>query len=260
MKKKLTLLFSLAGIICLSSFAQDKVLSAQISPGYTYASVSDPINQPSNAGAADPDDRCYSCDGFTQKVSNETASALRLGIDFPLGDHLFFGTGLWIVNKGIHISNRDGGYYGESRYRATYLTLPLLFRYKTNELTDNLSLLFSAGAMIETKGSERLVGGDGAHYWNLSNNRSDLDPTRGQNGNGRNMALFSPFDFGIHFGASALYQLLDNLGITAGFSYSRSFVNMINPNLLFQDGTKVSDSVTITNAVMTLNLGVRYTL
>lgn len=243
---------------CISlstALSQDKILNIQISPGYTYASVVDEDSRPSGD--------CFTCDGHTQKVSNETAAALRLGLDLGLSDNFYFGTGLWFVNKGIHISNTDGGYYGESKYRITYLSIPALLRFKTNEIADNLSLLISGGALFELKAGEALNGGDGAHYWNLAKNRSDQDPNRGVNGNGKSMPLFSSYDFGIHFAASALYKLTDKLELNAGFSFTRNFNNMINPNLKFKspyDDTYVSDGISIKNAIFSIDLGIRYNL
>lgn len=234
-----------------SLYAQpDLALQINVSPGANYASVVDNDTRSSALSIA--------ADGATVRERVEGASSLRILVDINSQEKMMLSAGLGIMNRQFMIRNTDGFYTGVSLYKTSYLQIPVLAKFKTDEIADNISLLFAAGPLMELKLSEDVEGDDNAHYWNLANNRTDLDPIRGDNGNGNAVNLFSAFGLGLHFSASALYEISDQIALNLGFSYQFGLNNMVGSTLLFNNNSKtqVNDDVEWRSRVLALDLGV----
>jgi outer membrane protein W len=203
----------------------------------------------------------YTADGATTRESNTNGIGVGFTLDYMLNDNWGVGTGLWFTTKNLHIRNTDGWYTGASKYNILYTQIPVLVKYRTNELFfKNFNLAFSAGGIFDLKTGEKLDGGDGAHYWNLAKNNAHIDPTRGRNGDNRSMALFSPLNVGLYVSAGAEYKFAQNLIAYAGLSVNTSFLNMVNPALKFNDVnlTRVNSDVRFTTTVVSFDLGIKF--
>ena len=236
----------------LSLCAQAQVLiGVKISPNLNISGVKDNNDAPSSF--------LPSADGFTTNEENVKGIGAGINFDFPINDNFYFGTGAWFTEKKFKVRNTDGGYSGVSQYNTLYMQIPALVKYRTGELfTKKLNLVFGAGPVLDLKTAEQIKGGDGAHYWNLAKNKSYIDPIRGNNGNNKSMALFSPINIGLNFSAGAEYQLIDKIKVFAGFSVNSNFLNMINPALKFDDADKtpVRTDVRFSNTLVSFDLGV----
>jgi hypothetical protein len=226
--------------------------SFRFAPGLNVASVKDPDPTPSGVH--------YVADGLTTKEGNVGGVSLGANLEYFVNENFAFTPGLWFTTKNIFIRNRDGGYSGVSKYNLVYLQVPLIGKYYTQEIIDNLKLVFAFGPTLDFKLSENVNGGDGAHYWNLAKNEFWDDPSRGRNGDNRPQSLFNPFDLGLFFSAGADYALNDKISLYAGLSLNKGLVNMIHPNLKFNDPfrTKVNSSVKIRSNIIALDFGVKF--
>ncbi len=236
-----------AGLLFLNLCAHSQVIIGfKISPGIAAAHVAD---------------RNGSFDGNTQNEGNRKGFGIGASFDFPVQDHFYFSTGLSFTQKNLFIRNSVIGYSGVSNYNLAYMQIPALLKYRTGEVfLDKFNLVFSAGPILDLKLREAVgSGGDGAHYKHMADNNSAADPFRGYNASHRAMPLFAPINLGLYISAGAEYQILDKLGVYAGFSVNPSFLNMINPALKYDNvaQTPVRSDLRITTTIISLDLGVK---
>lgn len=236
-----------AGLLFFTVCTQAQIIIGfKLSPGVAVAHVKD------QSGAFD---------GFTENAGNRKVIGIGASVDFAVQEHWYFGTGLWFTQKNIAIRNSVIGYSGTSNYNLAYMQIPALLKYRTGEVfTDKLNLVFGAGPVLDLKIREAVGdGGDGAHYMNMAKNNSGVDPIRGYNGNNKSMALFAPANLGLYISAGAEYQILDKLGIYAGFSVNPSFLNMINGRLVYANPAKtpVRDDLRIATTIISFDLGIK---
>ena len=223
----------------------------ELSPGWTLLWVDD--SNPSRSGVD------ITADGSTERLENQGSMQARFIIDLAKGQYAW-SSGLWFTQKKMRIQNRDGNYLGSSNYEVWYLQIPALFKKEIKSFSKGLSLSVFVGPSFDFKFVEKLNGPDLAHFWNLSRNRFDLDPSRGRNGNGEAVQLFNPLDISLHLGAGISYVISDGLSLYGGISGSKSFFNMINPRLQFNDAnnTKVRESLSFTSGTFSFDLGLRF--
>jgi hypothetical protein len=248
--------FTILGLLPLISLAQKGSIKVglKFAPAVNIATVKDKDGTPSSIR--------YQADGFTQKQENASGGIIGITLEYGLSDHLGLHTGLWFAMKNYHISNQDGNYYGTSRYNTTYLQIPLVFKYTSNEVIDKLKIYVALGPVIELKMSEKLKGGDGAHYWNMSRNYTWLDGTRGRNADGKEVKLFNPLDISIYFAGGATYEVIDNLDLYLGLVMNKGLLNQVNPKLRFDDAaqTKVNTDISIRSFLVGVEFGLAYKL
>ena len=241
------------------------LLIAVIGYGQDYGKLSFTSKFGPNIGIAHvTNNNTYPPDGITVMEGTSGGSNLSAGIEYAFTPSFSLCTGIWATDKSIFIRNSVQGYSGVSTYDILYMQIPILLKFYTKELFPKFKLYFTGGGTFDLRLDER-VGGDKqdhAHFKNLANNDYYTDPTRGANGNGTPVNLFAPGDITLYLGFGAQYQLFERLALTAGFSYNQGFVNMINPNLLYNnaDRTPVHTNVNITNTVIGLDIGVKYTV
>ncbi len=246
-------------LVCISSttMAQKEntrpEFGIEINPGWTLVGIKDSDSSPSDVD--------FTADGHTEKIANQESISLRMYADFDK-EGFTFSTGLWFSQKKMSLLNIDGSYRGASTYDVAYFQLPVIFKKQIDTSNERVSLRLFAGPSIDFKFSEKLRGPDFAHFWNLSRNRLDLDPTRGRNGNGKAVKLFNPLDVSFHLGAGLNYRLSDDFQLYGGISGSKAFFNMINPKLRFKDPelTKVREELRITSGSLTIDMGVLFRL
>ncbi len=244
----------LLGLPFLVNAQQKILLGFEVSPGVSIISVKDRDTAPSSVRT--------SADGYTYKVKDESMVNVRLYADFLKYDPWVISTGLWFANKKMFIRNTDGGYSGASHYDPWYVQIPFILKRDVITFDKDFSLQAYGGLSADFKMSENVRGGDYAHYWNLAHHRKDLDPKRGRNGNGQPVDLFNPVDLTMHLGVGVQYKIFEDILLFGGLSGSKGFINMINPNLRFDDAnhTRVKETLKITSGTFTVDVGVKYLL
>jgi len=239
--------------VALFSNAQNTVkLGFRLAPSSNIATVNDVDGTPSAVK--------YTADGFTQKEQNVAGAGVSFYIDYYFSEHLAFSSGLWFTPKNFEIRNTDGNYSGVSRYNSSYLQIPILFKYVSGELAPKLKMYVTFGPTIDLRMSEKVVGNDYAHYWNMSRNLTNNDPTRGKNASGKVVKLFNPFDITLFASAGVTYQVMEKLDLYAGIMFNKGFVNLVNPNLRFAEPnqTKVNSDISWKAFLVGVELGVAY--
>ena len=228
----LTLLF----FSCISN--AQVILGAKFGPNVSLTSVKD------NNGFIFP----------AESGGAQNGIGAALTFDLPINDKFYFGTGIGFIQKNITVRNS-----GTSKYKIAYFQVPALLKYRTGKVfTEKLNLVFGAGPALDFKVKESVNGKDNANYMNLAKNKYSTDPFIGYNGNGKSLPLFSPKNIGLLIVAGAEYQLLDKLGVYAGFSINPSFLNMINPRLTYLNGIPVADYLKIKTTIISFDLGVKF--
>jgi hypothetical protein len=199
-------------------------------------------------------------DGYTTNEGNQRSLSLGMNAILPMNETWAFSIGGAFTQRQLLLRNTDGSYSGVSKYLISYLQVPFMLRYTSKEVAKGLKIHVGAGPCLELKLSERLEGPDGAHYWNLAYNRKWLDPTRGQNGDNKEMKLFNPLDVSIMITGGVQYSLTEKLGLYGGIMVNPSLINMINPNLKFNDANKtpVSNDVQFRTTLVGVDLGFRF--
>lgn len=238
----------------LTHAQQDILLGFEVNPGISIISVKDEDVASSSVRT--------SADGVTYKVKDEGIVNLRLYADFLKYDPWVISTGLWFANKKMFIRNTDGGYSGASHYDPWYIQIPFIMKRDVITFDKNFSLQAYGGFSFDFKMSENVNGRDGAHYWDLAYYRNDVDPRRGRNGNGHPVDLFNPVDFTMHLGVGVQYKIFEEVFLFGGLSGSKSFFNLINPNLRFNDAslTPVKETLKIISGTFTVDVGIKYLL
>ena len=228
------------------------VVGVKINPASNVATVDD------NDGRKSKDN--YTSDGVTSKTQNESGIAAVIFIDYYKSNTFAISSGLGITQKNFNITNTDGSYHGSSVYQANYLQIPLLLKYVSKEFKPNLKYYINAGPTFNFRMSEKLVGGDGAHYWNMANNFTDLDKTRGKNASGKAMPLFNAFDISVYLSGGVSYKLLDDLDAFGGIMLDFGLMNLVNSDLKFTDAnqTKVNSGTTWRSNLIGFELGFAY--
>ncbi len=287
MKKILLFCFT---AVCVSGFAQkgDFKIGFRLAPSTNIATVRDKDATPSDVN--------YIADGYTVKERNVSGVGVSFFIDYFLSDHLAFSTGLWFTQKNFSVRNYDGStnwdniyfdgnghknysnyqganygnnyangynyhYSGVSNYKTTYLQIPLLLKYYTNDIFKNFKIYGTFGPTIDLRTGEKLDGPDYAHYWNMAHNNSSY-AYRDRNGTGRSVKLFNPIDITLYLSAGANYKIIDKLEVFAGVFFNKGFVNAINPKLTFAEPsqTKVNTGLSLKSFLIGMEMGVTYKL
>ena len=254
MKKSLLACCSI--LLSFTSFAQiadNLTFGLQLGTGKTMALIDDPSDLPSGA--------LKISDGKTSKVENISGRAIRLMVNYNFSEYVALSTGLHFNNKRLFIRNDDGSYIGGSVYTASYVQLPILLRYSSNEIADKMNFIITAGPLFDFKMSEGNEGADYAHFMNLANNRHDYGP-RERNGDNSPTSLFSGTGLSVYVGAGVEYHFSDSFNAYAGLSYQASLTNMLNRNLLYNDAEKTSIAETMTwkASMLLFDLGVGFSL
>ena len=165
-------------------------------------------------------------------------------------------------NYGNNYANGYNYWYsGVSNYKTTYLQIPLLFKYFTNDIVKNLKLYGTFGPTIDLRFSEKVDGPDYAHYWNMSHNNANY-AYRDRNGTGKAVNLFNPIDITLYLSAGVNYKIIDKLEVFGGVFFNKGFVNAINPKLTFAEPsqTKVNKGLSVKSFLIGMELGVTYKL
>ena len=249
---KTTIISSLLTISLFSNAQNTVKIGFRLAPSSNIATVNDEDGTPS--------DIKYTADGFTQKEQNVAGAGASFYIDYYFSNNFAFSSGLWFTPKNFEIRNTDGNYSGVSRYNSTYLQIPILFKYVSNELAPKLKMYVTFGPTIDLRMNEKLVGNDYAHYWNMSRNLTYNDPTRGKNASGKATKLFNPFDITLFASTGVTYEVVEKLDLYAGIMFNKGFINLVNPNLRFAEPnqTKVNSDISWTAFLVGVELGVAY--
>jgi len=260
-------------ITSLNSYAQ-LTLGVDASIGSNIATVQDDNGTPFAEN--------NSADGFTEKEGNTAYYALKLNALYAINEKWSARSGLWLNREAYFIQNRDGDFVGVSIYSTTNIELPLLAEYKFADVIGDLDINAYGGFGINFKISENLIKGfgrngvgdidlnkndlnddeDGAHFWNLANNFTSNDPTRGQNGSNSAQDLFGTVDLGLILGANVEYDLQENLSLVGGLGFNFGLTEEVNGDLQHRDGSPVSaaQSSIWRRNIFALDLGIRYDL
>ena len=232
---------------------ENKDFSITLSPGTTLASVTDDHRESSNQNVAS--------DGYTYIDENALkAFNFKLSAYHNFDEKWALGTGFFYNKIRLNPRNQDGSYIGTSVYHVSYASLPLILRFRSNEIKDNFRITGGFGPSLDIKLKEEAKGADYAHFMNFANNRYDLDPDRGRNGNNKNMNLFGTFGFSLHFNVLAEYMLGDNFNVFAGVSYQHRLNNLLNGNLKYNDAaqTPITDVLAFRAHTLAFDIGVGY--
>jgi hypothetical protein len=269
MRKKILYLFACIPMLSFAQSKGDMKIGFQFGPNVNFASVKDNNGSPSGAIPAPnvpyvvaPTREGVVADGYTTKQEDASGVNVAFTFDYLLSEHIALHTGLWFAQKNLTIHNQDGSYGGTSKYKTTYWQIPILFKYTSVEIVDKLRWYAVLGPTIDIRASEKLDGGDGAHYWNMSRNDIYLDPSRGKNAEGKKVALFNPVDITLYISGGVTYEIMDKLDLYAGLFLNKGFVNMINPGLRFAEPneTKVNTDISIKSCLFGVEMGVAYTI
>lgn len=226
----------------------------QVAPGKTLASIKDDMPDPSKKDLAS--------DGQTSIIKQLGGKSFRLIADYELNETFSLSSGLWFGARKMNVRNDDGSYIGTSVYQANYIHIPVLLRYRTEELTENLRIIGKIGPTIDFRTREKAIGSDYAHFMNFADNRHDLDPGRGRNGDNVPTKLFNGIGVSLYLSLGAEYKLSDNFSLNAGFGYHQGLTNILNSKLKFNDTEKtpIRDTAVWRTSLLSFNLGVSYTL
>jgi hypothetical protein len=204
-----------------------------ICPGATYANIKDENSTPSKQDKA--------ADGFTTIEENGLkASNFKLMVNYNFSETWALSSGFYFNHRRLNVRNEDGSYVGTSNYHVNYLSIPVMARYTSEEVANNLRILAYGGILFDLKTKEEAVGADYAHYMNFANDREDIDNQRGANGNNKVMPLFGGAKLSANLSAYADYAIKDQLHVMAGFSYQYGISNILNSDLKYNDQKKTS--------------------
>lgn len=246
-------LMLVAGKASLGQITDNLDFSFVYGPGITFASIKDDNVAPSRQSLA--------ADGNTYVDENGLKGRLiKLAAFYNFNDNWAFGTGFYFSQIRLNPRNDDGSYIGTSVYHVNYLNIPLMFRYRSNEVTDNLRIVGGLGATFDIRTKEEAIGSDYAHYMNFAQNRYDLDPDRGRNGNNKTMKLFSTFGFSILANVAVEYLIADHFFVMGGFSYQYRLNNLLNGRLQYNDAAKtpVTEYLSFKASTFTFDFGFGY--
>lgn len=278
----LTVLITFCSLMSMAQLDKWK-FGIKLAPTVNVATVKDNDPTPSQLNAPHPG-FINPSDGYTIKEGNKGGLFFAFTAEYMFNDNFSFLTGLWFTQKKYYVRNYDGGgvypsypnypygsgywyfnnysysYTGTSVYSSTYWQLPITFKYTSNELFKNFRLYGTFGPTIDIKTSEKLEGGDYAHYWNMANMRTDLDPWRGRNAEGKKVALFNPIDVTLFLSLGATYEVIENLDVFGGLMLNKGFINAVNPKLKFAEPnqTQVNDDQTWKSFLIGFEMGAAY--
>lgn len=232
---------------------EDLSFGVQLGTGKTILSINDTMSLPSGASKID--------DGQTSKVENISGRAIRLIANYNLSEYIALSSGLHFTYKRLFIRNDDGSYIGGSVYTANYFHLPVLIKYTTNEIKDNLNIVITGGPTFDIKMSESHEGSDYAHFMNLANNYHNYGP-RERNGSNIPTDLFRSAGISLFLGAGAQYRFSDSFTAYLGLSYQHSLYNILNPNLTYNDSEKtpISDTMEWNTGMLLIDLGIGFSI
>lgn len=169
--------------------------------------------------------------------------------DFPvLKQNVYFTTGAWFSMKSIKVTRTSNVLgittaTGSSKYNLQYITIPLAFKFYTNEITQNVKLYFTLGSTVDIKIAEGVSGDDNAGLKEYAQNDGKK--------------LFLPIDANLLLGTGVQFKVGETT-LFAGVSYLRGLVNVINPSLDWTDDSNFTNHVALKNNSVTLDLGIEF--
>ena len=230
---------------------QDLRLALDVSPSVVFARVHDWDERPSA--------QFIPADGSTTSEQNLEGLNFTVTFQKKINKKIFIQSGLGVADKYLLIRNTDGTYSGVSKYRITYLHIPMIIKFQSNEFKDipHLRPFGSIGMALELKAKENVIGPDYAHFWNMAKNRTWLDPNRGRNAKRKPVNLFTPLDLGIILRGGLEYDILEELMVHLSLTYQHNFINLIHPELRFDtpNKEKVGDYLSIKTSSLLLDIG-----
>lgn len=237
-----------------SQILEDLSFGFQIAPGRTFATIKDDMPESSRHNLIS--------DGQTSVSEKLAGRNIKLMVNYNLSESVSFSSGFYFGNRRLFVRNDDGSYIGTSVYHVNYVHLPLLLRYRTNEIADHIKLILTAGPTIDFKTGEAAIKSDYAHFMNFAQNRFDTDPGRGRNGNNKPVNLFNGTGLSLYLSVGAEYAFTDKLSAYAGISYHHGFTNILNSKLLFndRDKTPITETTTWRTSLLSFDFGVGFSL
>lgn len=250
----ISILLLSVSVLGFSQISEDLSFGFQLAPGRTFATIVDDLPESSR--------RDLKSDGVTSTLDKLAGRNIKLMVNYKLNESVSLSSGFYFGNRRLHVRNDDGSYIGTSVYHVNYIHLPLLFRYHSNEIADYLKIIITAGPTIDFRTGEAVIGADYAHFENFAQNRHDVDPQRGRNGNNKPMNLFNSTGLSIYLGVGAEYNFTDRFSAYAGVSYHHGLTNILNSKLLFNDDEKtpITETTKWRTALLSFDFGVGFSL
>lgn len=256
---KIKIILFVLTFLCLvskSSFGQNKEnidFNFQFCPGNSMAHISDDDARPSSQFKAS--------DGNTFiEQNNLKGREIKLGANYSFNDNWSLSSGLFFSKRSMNVKNIDGSYIGTSVYHINYFHLPVMLRYTSKQVVTKLKIVGSFGLTFDFNTNEEAIGPDYAHYMNFAQNRVDLDPTRGQNGDFKSMKLFGQGKISALLSAGVNYEISEKVSLLGGFSLHQGISNALNNRLKYNDANKtsVSEYMNWRTSLLTFDIGVQF--
>jgi hypothetical protein len=257
MKKNLLFVgFCFLASLCLQAQGLEKfTFGVLLSPGVTYANIQD--NDATSSG------KSIVADGYTTVNQNQLRGfTAKLLINYQLKDNLELSTGLYIGERRINVRNVDGSYVGTSLYHVNYSSIPLLLKFKSDDIKKDLKLVAYLGPTFDFATGEDVIGNDNAHFMYFARNYNNIGVARDRNGNDRTMDLFAKTGVSVLASVGLEYRLTDRFNACFGVSYQHRVTNMLNPDLLFPDKnrTPIAETTKWSSALLSFDFGIGFNL
>lgn len=179
--------------------------------------------------------------------SNGSSFGFSFGpqFDFPvLKQNVYFSTGAWFSMKSIKVTRTNLIETAHSKYNLQYVSVPLAFKFYTNEITQNVKLYFTLGSTLDIKISEGTSGDDHVGLKEAAQNDDKK--------------LFLPLDANLMLGTGVQFKV-GATTLFAGITYLRGLVNVVNPTwTIGGTDTKPYQSLALKNNSVTLDLGIEF--
>lgn len=243
-------------LVSTKNFCQSKEnidFSFQLCPGNSMSHIGDDDTRPSSQNKV--------ADGYTLiEENNLKGSEVKLGVNYSISNNWALSSGLFFSKRSMNVKNIDGSYVGTSVYHINYFHLPVLLRYTSKEVATKLKVIGSAGFTFDFNTKEESNGADYAHYMNFAQNRVDLDPERGRNGNFKNMKLFGQGKISLLISAGVNYEISNKISLLGGLSLHQSISNALNKRLTYNDSikTSITEYMNWRTSLLTFDIGVSF--
>lgn len=165
------------------------------------------------------------------KDENTIRPLFGLTVDVPIKDNVSFSSGISYAPKkaSIEYLGQSGSFEGTENYRLQYLTVPLLIRFSTNEITPGLKVYFTTGFSPEVKVFEE------------ASNRDAVIVDK-----------FKPIDVSFNLGSGVELSIGPDTIIYGGITYNRGLINSV------KDAVRSDADLKINNDLIGLEVGVRF--
>jgi long-subunit fatty acid transport protein len=183
-----------------------------------------------------------------------------VGAGFSAGAYMdyFFRTS-YALNIGVRYTNKRQAFvatrvpsndkYGEATYNLQMLQIPVGIKLFTNEVVPDWKLYFMiAGSpdfvlaqKVKQFSTNNVTGDDGAA---VVNPPEDL--------------VFKFFDASLWFSLGTEYRVAESTTLTAGFSYNRGLINLVNKKGALNEGDKANQRYSSKADLISLDLGVKF--